>query len=861
MNVVETATTSVDYVDVQDSNATGETIVATNSFGEAANNTNWDIDGGECVVQVYITATEYHNLELYPPTNVTYILGTDSGQNITTTGYAEIGDGTVDGIVTAATNNPTFEIGTNFILSANASFRASVSALFSIAGNWTNSGTFAHNNGTVTFIDNTKTSVISGATTFYNFTSTAAGKTLQFAAGVIQTFAGTFTVTGADGNLINIHSDTGASQWLPYFENPQGSHESPTVTYAHIQDSGGESGSEAVYLDATSEEGTNVNTNYWIWPVVVDDVTISGTVYTDEGSTASTEGSIIHLAIDGSSIATTTASTTNGFYEFTGITTPTTSDPITVFIDDNGESGATITRYQGNDENVENLDIYVNRVIVRHEDGGPISNADIGHYTTDTPYTVSTGDLSLSSGHKLLVWENKTFTPGGDVTTPISADSALPGGDLEIQSGATLNMEANSLSVGGSYLNSGTFSRSVGQTTTFTATASGHTIVDGGNNFYDIVFNGTGGGWLYKDGASDAPNQTTMQDGTATFLNAKTGSVTVNGGTLLVDWYLGIHVVAKDDTDYNINTGAEEIDISENSATPASTIFRHDGASWGTASSTQSTETDGTGINPQPESDGAIRIREYQRTSSATTTYLYSLQIAAQTGFAFYDFYQNHGESYLSSSLSATGTQTISDNWWRSDPSTVNGTKPYSGLNESPAEGTWYAGLASDLQFSVDDFSADLGFLNEGNTWTATGTTILTATTSFSGGYTVKAYANNDGRLKLGGEEEYIIRWPHDNQSPAEWNNACEDLEEECGFGHTTDDTTLGAECNNNRFAGGTKYAGFATSSAAAAEVARSCVAVSGGESSTITYRVSAPRISVPGIYSGTVFYIASVNY
>ena len=84
-----------------------------------------------------------------------------------------------------------------------------------MAGNWSNSvgaSGFTPNGGTVNFTDASLTSVIGGTNTFYNFTSTAAGKTLQFIAGTTQTVSNSFTITGTSASHITLASSS-TSAW------------------------------------------------------------------------------------------------------------------------------------------------------------------------------------------------------------------------------------------------------------------------------------------------------------------------------------------------------------------------------------------------------------------------------------------------------------------------------------------------------------------------------------------------------------------------------------------------------------------------------------------------------------------------
>jgi len=122
-----------------------------------------------------------------------------------------------------------------------------------VAGNWANSGAFIHNSGTVTFINNIQASVISGATTFFNFTSTTAGKQITFTAGTTQTISGTLTLAGASGNLIVLRSTVSGSQWNI---NPQGTR---SVSFVDVKDS---NNSNVTVITVANSEDSGNNTNW-----------------------------------------------------------------------------------------------------------------------------------------------------------------------------------------------------------------------------------------------------------------------------------------------------------------------------------------------------------------------------------------------------------------------------------------------------------------------------------------------------------------------------------------------------------------------------------------------------------------------
>lgn len=120
-------------------------------------------------------------------------------------GSYDLGGGTLSGV-----RNVSIGAGGSLILGSGGSI--------TLAGNWANSGgTLTGSGGTVSIADNAgcpapvATSVVSGNTTFGNFSVTSsAGKLLQFAAGSVQTVQGALTLTGT-GTPLHIESSTPGS--------------------------------------------------------------------------------------------------------------------------------------------------------------------------------------------------------------------------------------------------------------------------------------------------------------------------------------------------------------------------------------------------------------------------------------------------------------------------------------------------------------------------------------------------------------------------------------------------------------------------------------------------------------------------
>ena len=108
-----------------------------------------------------------------------------------------------------ATAPSSLTIGGSFTINSGATFKAP-SGNFTVAGNWSNSGTFTNNSGTV--ILNGTSQTITGSNSFNNFTkSVGTAATLTFPSGQTQSFAGTLTLNGVAGQLLTIASSTGSS--------------------------------------------------------------------------------------------------------------------------------------------------------------------------------------------------------------------------------------------------------------------------------------------------------------------------------------------------------------------------------------------------------------------------------------------------------------------------------------------------------------------------------------------------------------------------------------------------------------------------------------------------------------------------
>ena len=157
---------------------------------------------------------------------------------------------------------------------------------------------------------------------------------------------------------------------------------------------------------------------YIVWDNSAANITISGNVYSDEGTTVSgvcdgTTNNII-VRVAGLTSYTSSCNATTGLYSVSGVTY-SPGDSIVAYIDGETQKGATVT--EDPVSNINNMHIYENRVIARHEGTDSLSIADMAVWDSsddaDIPFTAVDGSpdtLTLPSDRKLIVWTGKNLS-------------------------------------------------------------------------------------------------------------------------------------------------------------------------------------------------------------------------------------------------------------------------------------------------------------------------------------------------------------------------------------------------------------------------------------------------------------------
>ena len=310
-----------------------------------------------------------------------------------------------------------------------------------IGGNWTNSGTFNARNGTVT-LDGTSQQTLSGTLTgssafniltitnqsgtdpqtdpgvIFATSTTAATSTvttdsvkLRFNAGSTFTFTNINWNGQATSTRVTLRSSSADTQWYLVVTSSQ------TVLNVDAKDSNACGGDYIYATDPSNYDSGNNDCWYFVA------ITVSGIVYSDEGSTGIGVNKTVTLKVNGAGSCNgevcTAETTSGGNYSISSVIIDNAGDVITVFLDGESQKAVTVTRATSTSANISGFHLYQNRIIVRHEDSGPITIDDLAYYDSDNDPDIlftaasSTDTLTASSTSEFFVWSGMTFETGG----------------------------------------------------------------------------------------------------------------------------------------------------------------------------------------------------------------------------------------------------------------------------------------------------------------------------------------------------------------------------------------------------------------------------------------------------------------
>lgn len=302
-------------------------------------------------------------------------------------------------------------------------------------------------------------------------------------------------------------------------------------------------GAGSYYIYGMTTDGTATSTAFSSGQVTINaaqaGATISGTLYSDEGTTAVTSGETIslYMATSTNSVATSTTSDGSGNYSFAGLEFPTEGTPFVIWVGDNSSFRASaVASATTTSGTIPNMHLYQNRVAFWDTASSTTGVAATSTTITmlnlydndnddDIQFKTDGSTLDILAGNMLYIGPGTTFTPGGAVTIHGNAQANDTDGSIRLAYGtgsegvatsSLLQMDGNALSLAGSWFASTTAIVKTSGTVTFTATTTGKLIYASSTPFYNLTFDGvdgTTGGWTFQEMASTT-NNFTITDGT-----------------------------------------------------------------------------------------------------------------------------------------------------------------------------------------------------------------------------------------------------------------------------------------------------------------------------------------------------------
>ncbi len=194
--------------------------------------------------------------------NVTGDLTINGTLNVNTGALNVSGDIILNG---TALNGSGGSIDANGSVTITAGTLTGPSGGFTIAKNFSNADTFTHNSGSVIF-DSADTSVISGQSTFYDFSCTTAGKQITFTAGAGNetTVANSLTLQGIEGTPLVLRSSASADAYLTLQAG-----KTQTIEYVDVQYNNASNGDTLVAGGTSTNSGNNTNWTFTVLSVIL----------------------------------------------------------------------------------------------------------------------------------------------------------------------------------------------------------------------------------------------------------------------------------------------------------------------------------------------------------------------------------------------------------------------------------------------------------------------------------------------------------------------------------------------------------------------------------------------------------------
>lgn len=263
-----------------------------------------------------------------------------------------------------------------------------------------------------------------------------------------------------------------------------------------------------------------VNTTNAVAIAAVDKVT--GTVYTDEGSTNIGANITVSMCVNGGLTVTSDDTDSSGAYSIAPAGGFASGDVLTLYIDDETQEAVTVTVTDGSA--LSGVDLYRRYLITRHDNAGSLTNSNldtadncggVGDADISDIYSIASSNLTVQETNddgetELLVWTGDTFAPGGNIDV----------NNLDIN--GTLTMSTNDAEVIGSWdATGGTFTTSGD----VLLKGKGEQVVTSNSNSFNNLYKSDGliGYWKLDEGSGTSAADTSGYFNTGTLTNMEAG--------------------------------------------------------------------------------------------------------------------------------------------------------------------------------------------------------------------------------------------------------------------------------------------------------------------------------------------------
>ncbi|MDR3642149.1 MAG: hypothetical protein P4L74_00800 [Candidatus Doudnabacteria bacterium] len=682
-----------------------------NSFSEYATTT---------VSGVYAaTSTEASTANNYSAAIATFKAGSSGGSgpgsysvanNLTISGPATVND--------YASNTPVTVSG-NMTIGSSSTFLAPTSSTFSIAGNFTNNGSFNAEGGTVTFNGSATSTISAAGTTTFSSIYVAQPSNLAFShytGANLFNISGTLTATGTGGNLVTIASDQVGSQWRVNFSGAQSA-----ITYAYIKDSGCYSGSATVTETGKHNSDGGNNGSCWGFSVTPAGITVSGTIYdTDASTTLTGFNGEVDLAVASTTLYTVSA--VSGIFSFTAeVATPTVGTVLTLWLNTGGTTSASLVFKYGSGCNggsfaadCAGLTMIKNRVVLDDKNTGSISIADLANCNNSVGSVCSDTDIGFIA----------TTTPSASTTLTFASNTLHIMGGTTFIPGGTVN--GQNLNVLGTFSGSNDANFSGG-------TASGNGSVNLSGGTFTLSGAGNFGGsssWNFNNlNIGNGTSATTTS--VATAITTVTGGLTI-GSTSSLNAGSSTFALTGMGTPFTINSGGVftastskvSYQATTGTTTPAAVNYYNLDFAPTSGSPSYSFSTSALAVSNNFTISGPATVSAYA--SNTPVTVGGNMTISASA-------------TYLTGS---TATTSVTDNLAVNSGGTMSGTGPVT-VQGGTVSGSGTINMTGGT-FEVDgtgnfggSSSWNFNNLNIGNGTSATTTSVASATTTVSGNLTI----------------------------------------------------------------------------------------------------------------------------